>query len=625
MSSSPSQNDPSPLPSDYSLASSSSHPFESLSPEIAYDPSHESYPIPAPAPSYQAQQLPTPSLEDSQQLPQLAHFDPISYGGGGVTSEHGTIAHPDPLSALQLSFDSHSLPSSAPASFLSFPHSTYDPSTPPLESPEYFLPHELSSPYGQPGELSSRPSYVQTFRLPGPSTPPAGPSPRSVSMSPSNKRSLHPSPSLSAALSVLDQTPPWNSRGGNEHFERDDSPPRALYTTLEAAVESLTRSPPQFDSRSSSSAKRPKPFRSSTEPTRVSLLVDSSSSRPSAPSPSSKSPSRSKAKKRPEGHVPRAPNAWILYRSARVKELTESGQAPKLQSDISKLIASMWREESAEVKEVYSRKASIEAKIHAEKYPGYCYKPTPSGIPRRKTSKKEGGAGRPRSRTTSALQAHLSGFSLDSPSPAQTIPSVLLPSPFCSDSSSQTLDYTVGSSSSYSYEDSPFTPSALSCSDSTLPSSPSSAASEAWTVFQASGLPAFDYSLPIPPSFTSTNDEPCSAPARVSTSPFSFSQPPPIFEPYDASSYSFESSSYTESSASSTTSSHYSSLLAPSSSESTSNFDDFLAGLPVDQIGHVSVSVSSASGSSGYDTSDSILVPSSLEDFEQYPSDSFYH
>jgi len=35
-----------------------------------------------------------------------------------------------------------------------------------------------------------------------------------------------------------------------------------------------------------------------------------------------------------------------------------------------KLVASLWREESAEVKEVYARRASVEAKLHAERYPG---------------------------------------------------------------------------------------------------------------------------------------------------------------------------------------------------------------------------------------------------------------
>ncbi|GAA5965681.1 hypothetical protein JCM3765_000926 [Sporobolomyces pararoseus] len=584
----------------------------------------------------QAEQLPSPPLENPSNLSQPrssdAHCDYSSHGIA-MTEEGGHQSLALQLSSFDPSTSSYP-PLSAPASYSSFPHSSSNLTTPPLESSSAFFPFDPSTPcdYPEPppssSSPSSRPSYVRTFRLPGgPSTPPVA----STSSS-SNKRVLHPSPSLSAALSVLGQTPPWTQR--EREPQSVESPSASIFTTLEAATETLRRSgsqqpPSPLELDASFNPKRPKPFRSSTEPfpysssSSSSLLFNDSPASTGTP----KSPSRSKGKKRPEGHIPRAPNAWILYRSARVKELTESGQAPKLQSDLSKLVGSMWREESAEVKELHARKASVEAKLHAERNPGYSYKPTPSGLPRRKPSKKKNGkdAGRVRSRTTSALQAHLSGFSLNSSSTSpQPIPSVLLPSPFNAGSPSM-IDYAVGSS--YSYDDSPFTPSMISCSDSTLPSTPSSSASEAWTVFQASGLPSFDYSLPNPPPSIGGGEEPCSAPARVSTFPFSFSQPPPIFEPFYEEHYFPGSNDLPCSSSSSI----YPSVLAPAppapSSTSTNDdaqtsaFEDFLATLPLDQSGQLSVPVSNYSGSEFDEETAFQLQNSTSQDYSVTPLD----
>ncbi|GAA5997967.1 hypothetical protein JCM5350_008277 [Sporobolomyces pararoseus] len=585
----------------------------------------------------QTEQLPSPPLESPSTFSQLRSsefaFDYSSHGTS-MTEQDGHQSLALQLSSFDPSTSSYP-PLSAPASYASFPHSSSDLTTPPLESSSAFFPFDPSTPQSYPepplsssSSPSSRPSYVRTFRLPGgPSTPPIA----STSSS-SNKRVLHPSPSLSAALSVLGQTPPWTQR--EREPQSVESPAASLFTTLEAAAETLRRSGSRqplspLDVDASFNPKRPKPFRSSTEPFPYSSSSASLLSNDSPPSTGTpKSPSRSKGKKRPEGHIPRAPNAWILYRSARVKELTESGQAPKLQSDLSKLVGSMWREESAEVKELYARKASVEAKLHAERNPGYSYKPTPSGLPRRKPSKKDNGkeAGRARSRTTSALQAHLSGFSLNSSSTSpQPIPSVLLPSPFNAGSPS-TIDSSVASS--YSYEDSPFTPSMVSYSDSTLPSTPSSSASEAWTVFQASGLPSFDYPLPNPPLSSRGGEEPCSAPARISTFPFSFSQPPPIFEPFYEDHY-FPGSTELPCSSSVSSASIFPSVLAPAppSSSTTNNeeqtpaFEDFLATLPLDQSGQLSVPVSNYSGSEFDEETAFHLQNSNSQDYSVAPLD----
>ncbi|GAA5885589.1 hypothetical protein JCM16303_001472 [Sporobolomyces ruberrimus] len=581
---------------------------------------------------HEAEQLPSPPADyppASTVHSELLPAEPVNEKSDGAERTRfgrGDAMEPHPL-ALQLSFDhSQAAPSlSAPASVSSF--STL---------PTTFSLDYQSAASGSPcstsptttmhwdSPSSSRAQYVRTYRLPAPTTPPSAHSTSTISVSP-NKRPLPVSPSLSAALSVLEQTPPWTSRESARTIPTGNSPSFSLFTTLEAAAETLRRPVahplPSLDI-DATCPKRPRPFRAVTEP--YPRIVKSEE----PGTPVSDSPKRSKGKKRPEGHIPRAPNAWILYRSARVKELTETGQAPKLQSDLSKLVASMWREESPDVKETYSRRASIEAKLHAEKHPGHSYKPTQSGQPRRRPTKKKSsdGAGRTRARTTSSLETHLSGFSLSASTSPRDVPSVLMPSPFSSNSPMTTRDYSVDASP-FTIDDCPFTPatSTMSGYESTLPSTPSTAATEAWSVFQTSGLSSFDSTLPLPQSH-----EPYSAPAHLSNFPFSFSQPPPIFEPFHESPdlpSSFDSS---HSSCSSISSSAYPSVLLPIDPEtppaSHSTYEEYLASLPLDESGQLSVPVPSMCGSHAEETSTHQQDPFSCETFapSQIPSTTEY-
>ncbi|GAA5939518.1 HMG-box domain-containing protein [Sporobolomyces koalae] len=414
----------------------------------------------------------------------------------------------------------------------------------------------------------SRPSYVRTFRIPSPSSPL-----NSSSVLSSSYNRPRDSPSLSTAVSILGCSPPRARRANIALFlpEDDDEPITSIFTTLDAAVEIL-RSPRtrpnaarSVDDSESRSSKRPHIDRCVTEP----YPPTSSASQP-------KSPSRSKAKKKPDGYIPRAPNAWILYRSACIKRLAESGDAPKLQSDISKLVGSMWREESAEVKEAYAQQALIEAKLHAERFPGYSYKPSPSAQPRRKPSKKELGTGRARAKTTSSV-APTRSPNLDN----IIVPSVLMPSPHdCGLTTSNVHD-----TSSYSLLSKyPYTPSISDTYDSPMPSTPQSSATEAWTMFQSSGFTQIDYTLPDPPY--SHSGAPFSAPAGLSNFPFSFSQPPPILSPEsDCGSLQLPLLDSTFSTASSTCSSYP--ATSPSYSPCTptaqiAHHDDYLVPLPFD-------------------------------------------
>ncbi|KAI0371096.1 HMG-box, partial [Pilatotrama ljubarskyi] len=84
-----------------------------------------------------------------------------------------------------------------------------------------------------------------------------------------------------------------------------------------------------------------------------------------------------KPRKSPTDKPPRPPNAWILYRTDRLKRLREDNDGPpRKQADISKLLGVLWAQEPDEVKRQYEKAAEIAKAKHAEKYPGYKYQPT---------------------------------------------------------------------------------------------------------------------------------------------------------------------------------------------------------------------------------------------------------
>ncbi|EPT02597.1 hypothetical protein FOMPIDRAFT_140591, partial [Fomitopsis schrenkii] len=75
---------------------------------------------------------------------------------------------------------------------------------------------------------------------------------------------------------------------------------------------------------------------------------------------------------------PRPPNAWILYRIDKLRELAERRDptAPKrLQPEISKEISELWKAEDPEVKREYERIADIKKQEHQMQYPNYKFQP----------------------------------------------------------------------------------------------------------------------------------------------------------------------------------------------------------------------------------------------------------
>ncbi|KAJ7072458.1 hypothetical protein C8F01DRAFT_1104064 [Mycena amicta] len=67
---------------------------------------------------------------------------------------------------------------------------------------------------------------------------------------------------------------------------------------------------------------------------------------------------------------PRPPNAWILYRTDRAKEIGRKAQA-----DVSREISAMWRNELPVVRAQYERMADIKKAEHHAMYPEYRFQP----------------------------------------------------------------------------------------------------------------------------------------------------------------------------------------------------------------------------------------------------------
>nr|AGH03256.1 mating type protein [Ophiostoma montium]AGH03263.1 mating type protein [Ophiostoma montium] len=73
-----------------------------------------------------------------------------------------------------------------------------------------------------------------------------------------------------------------------------------------------------------------------------------------------------------QSRIPRPPNAWIIYRSRKSKEIRK--QLPHATAGyISTVVSKMWKLESRETRLHYNSKAVEAQKLHKEMYPGYKY------------------------------------------------------------------------------------------------------------------------------------------------------------------------------------------------------------------------------------------------------------
>ncbi|KAJ8486987.1 hypothetical protein ONZ51_g4488 [Trametes cubensis] len=99
---------------------------------------------------------------------------------------------------------------------------------------------------------------------------------------------------------------------------------------------------------------------------------------------------------------PRPPNAWLIYRAEKVKELhrTLPEGAVLVQSEASRLISPMWASEPREVRAEFERRAEAAKEEHARLYPGYKYQPVPKA--EREKRKFEARAAKIKAKTTRA-------------------------------------------------------------------------------------------------------------------------------------------------------------------------------------------------------------------------------
>ncbi|KAH9858530.1 hypothetical protein C2E23DRAFT_5497 [Lenzites betulinus] len=74
--------------------------------------------------------------------------------------------------------------------------------------------------------------------------------------------------------------------------------------------------------------------------------------------------------------IPRPSNAWILYRTDRLKVLVaNNGGVPIRQSVASTMIGEMWQDELPEVRAAYEKRAELAKAEHRRLHPDYKYKP----------------------------------------------------------------------------------------------------------------------------------------------------------------------------------------------------------------------------------------------------------
>ncbi|TFK44562.1 hypothetical protein BDQ12DRAFT_23902 [Crucibulum laeve] len=76
---------------------------------------------------------------------------------------------------------------------------------------------------------------------------------------------------------------------------------------------------------------------------------------------------------------PRPPNAWILYRSAKMKEINEDITRNKgermPQADVSRLVSRLWKSESAATRAYWDHQAELAKVAHKIRFPDYRFQP----------------------------------------------------------------------------------------------------------------------------------------------------------------------------------------------------------------------------------------------------------
>lgn len=80
-------------------------------------------------------------------------------------------------------------------------------------------------------------------------------------------------------------------------------------------------------------------------------------------------------KKRPDNHIPRPPNAFILFRSSFIKSQHVSTEVETNHSTLSKIIGLTWQNLPNEERQIWHAKAKAALDEHKRKFPQYAFKP----------------------------------------------------------------------------------------------------------------------------------------------------------------------------------------------------------------------------------------------------------
>ncbi|KAH7920959.1 hypothetical protein BV22DRAFT_1039199 [Leucogyrophana mollusca] len=96
------------------------------------------------------------------------------------------------------------------------------------------------------------------------------------------------------------------------------------------------------------------------------------------PTPNAECSSRRPAhsKKRPDDHIPRPPNAFILFRSSFIKSQHVSTEVETNHSTLSKIIGLTWQNMPHDERQIWHAKAKKALEEHRRKFPQYAFRPS---------------------------------------------------------------------------------------------------------------------------------------------------------------------------------------------------------------------------------------------------------
>lgn len=81
------------------------------------------------------------------------------------------------------------------------------------------------------------------------------------------------------------------------------------------------------------------------------------------------------SKKKPENHIPRPPNAFILFRSSFIKSQHVSTEVETNHSTLSKIIGITWQSLPDQERQIWHQKAKEALEEHKRRFPKYAFRP----------------------------------------------------------------------------------------------------------------------------------------------------------------------------------------------------------------------------------------------------------